>query len=366
MRYIKLYAYLNENLGDDLMVEILLKRYPKYQFIYMGNGDGYKQLDLYDNFITRKKLKQKWAVLDRVISMLTLGKQLHYMANYLLRRIRKKAVCSVHIGGSIFIEHSSAESQVAREKEKMENSPLFIIGANFGPYIHQEFLDSFRECFKTAADICFRDQMSYQLFSELQNVHYAPDVVFNYSGAKKEKVTNEVVISVIDFHSRPALLQYADQYDQIIADICRECVSCNIKPVLMAFCKNEGDEIAIDRIYNNLSATVRKETEIMYYRDSNTIVKRMVEAKFVVATRFHAMILALLFEVPFYSIAYDRKIANVLDDIGFSGYCLPEKLHTLQAKEVLTAKQSDFPIDQIVRESNHQFAGLDHFLNQFS
>lgn len=276
--------------------------------------------------------------------------------------MQKKAICSVHIGGSIFIEHSSAAVQVEQEKEKMNGAPLFIIGANFGPYIHQEFLNSFRICFRDVADICFRDLLSYQLFSELPNVRYAPDVVFNYPCVAKKNVTNEVVISVINFHSRPTLLPYAEQYDRLIADVCRACVNRSLKPVLVSFCKNEGDEAAVERIYSILSETVRENTQIVHYQKSNTLTKRFAAAKFIVATRFHAMILALLFHVPFYSIAYDYKISNVLDDIGCAAYCTPENIGSLQASDILDEKQVLLPIDQIVLEANKQFEGLDRFL----
>lgn len=366
MRYIKLYAYLNGNLGDDLMVEILLKRYPHYHFLYMGNNDDYKQLSSYDNFITRKKLIQKWRIVNRLCNILFGGKRKHVFVNLILDQMKKKAVCSVHIGGSIFIEHSSAKIQVAREREKMEGSPLFIIGANFGPYVHQVFLDSFRVCFRDVADVCFRDQESYRLFSELPNVRYAPDVVFNYKGDAKKKTTNDVIISVIDFHSRPKLVQYAEQYDCFIAELCRECINRGIRPVLMSFCRNEGDEIAVERIYNSLPEVTRSKTDIMRYQDVDTAVKRLAEAKFVVATRFHAMILALLYNVPFYSIAYDPKITNVLDDIGFESYCMPEKIGTLGASEIMDTKQKDIQITEIKQKANQQFESLDQYLSQFS
>lgn len=91
MKYIKLYAYLNGNLGDDLMVEILLKRYPNYQFIYMGKADDYKPLAHYDNLITKNKLKQKWNTLNRVLNALTRQKKKAFLCKPYLAQDAKES-----------------------------------------------------------------------------------------------------------------------------------------------------------------------------------------------------------------------------------------------------------------------------------
>ena len=61
--------------------------------------------------------------------------------------------------------------KIVEEFEKKEK-PVFILGANFGPYITQDFFDKYFFLFSKCHDICFRDSYSKELFKNLDNVRY--------------------------------------------------------------------------------------------------------------------------------------------------------------------------------------------------
>ena len=87
-------------------------------------------------------------------------------------------------------------------------------------------------------------------------------------------------------------------------------------------------------------------------------------ADYVVATRFHAMILALRFGKPFFSIAYSDKVKWVLDDVGSSAYCGMDQLHGLRAETVMDAHAQAVDAENYILQAQKQFAQLDDFLKK--
>ena len=364
MKYIKLYAYLEHNLGDDLMVDILLKRYAQYKFFYVDRWREYSVFNSCDNFITPDKVWKKWGRINHLCNILTLNKKKDFFIRMIKRGIERKSICSVYIGGSIYIEEANekTESRILEESRKLIDGPLFIIGANFGPYRDQKFKESFHSYFEKCYDVCFRDRKSFDLFSDLPNVRYAPDVVFNFPNIAKKKSNNHAIISVIDFNSRSSLKEYASVYETFICDFCKACVLQELNPILVSFCKNEGDEDAIARIVNKFPMNFKAKIEVFMYNDIQSMVEKISTAKFVLATRFHAMILAIRFGIPFFCIAYNNKISNVLDEMNCDAYCLPEETYCLDAAEILEHSKLCIDCNNFVAEAEKQFEKLDMFL----
>lgn len=58
-----------------------------------------------------------------------------------------------------------------------------------------DYIKQMNFLFDGLTDICFRDKYSYSFFKNLNNVRYAPDIVFNYECQSRIK-NNNIVISV--------------------------------------------------------------------------------------------------------------------------------------------------------------------------
>ena len=104
MKKIRLYAYFNSNLGDDLMVDILLKKFSDHQFFtheYISLDAG---LSDNKNFIHRELLFQRYGRLNHLLNILTFNKLGTSFLDKLLKKHHYSCDCAVYIGGSIFIQ----------------------------------------------------------------------------------------------------------------------------------------------------------------------------------------------------------------------------------------------------------------------
>ena len=92
--------------------------------------------------------------------------------------------------------------------------PIFIIGANFGPFQTEERINDYRKLFKMCNDVCFRDLSSFEMFKELQQVRYAPDIVFQMEvdEINSIKQKNKIGFSIIDLHHKKGLSGYNSEY----------------------------------------------------------------------------------------------------------------------------------------------------------
>lgn len=368
MKYVKLNACLYNNVGDDLMVETLLNRYPQYMFFY--DGQYYEASNRFlknHNFLNLYSIYQKYGRINHILNLLTLYLFEDFFYKWIIRRTRRKCVCSVNIGGSIYMEKEGEEisHRIEREEVKQAGLPVFVIGANFGPYENKCFLERFREFFSRCEGVCFRDRASFDMFSELACVKWAPDVVFSYPLSENCNVEDNdtVIISVMNFRRRKDLAQYAESYEELMVRFCETCVTAGKTPILVAFCEYEGDFEAAERIHSMLKHEFKKTTRKVLYKETAEILTLFRNADYVLATRFHAMILALKFKKRFFSIAYSSKIRNVLDDIGCFEYCLPNQIGQICVADLLS-KKSIYNIDSYLEEANTQFSQFEKYMIQ--
>lgn len=363
---IRLLAYFEHNLGDDLMIDILLRKYPEYDFWYDGYSPASNYFLKYPNFTNRKPLYLKYGRLNHIFNILTLHKKEDWFINQYFRKQNHTCCCSVYIGGSLFFQNKNEDpiKRVDYEESRLATHPRFIIGANFGPYYTDEFKEAFRSYFAGSAGVTFRDQKSYSLFSNLPNSAYAPDVVFNLPISVSQESDHTVIVSVLDLQNREELSSHTDAYDKFIIKFCNECVQREITPILMSFCEQEGDCRAIQRIVDQLSYQTKNKTKIYEYKGELTEALALFrKAEFVLATRFHAMILALKFHVPFFCVSYSDKIKWVLDDLDCDAYCKMDSIKTLSPKDILDRYTESLDVDEYIRKATHQFDQLDRHLN---
>lgn len=308
------WGYFLKNLGDDLMLQAFLNAAKgKYEKIYINTFQKYEKF--YSGFgvtaVSQDSFVQRAA--NHFLRKLGLP-QLYF-------RLTNKNTDFIILGGSLFIESQDAQNDRQRmidlEYAIDRSDRAYVIGSNFGVYSSEWYAEGYRNIFRKCTDVCFRDKYSWELFSDLKNTRFAPDVVLSglwERNRENECAPNEnyVLISAMNFHSRPKLKNAADRYEKTLAQIAMYHIGQGDRVGLIGFCEQEGDSDACKRIMDICGS---EKIEMIEYHDLG-MVSVISHAKKIYGTRFHSIMLALYYGIPCLPFVYDQKTANAL-----AAYC---------------------------------------------
>ncbi len=352
--YIFVEAYTALNLGDDLFLHALFSRYPDTLFLMRGNGKYAEMFNIYKNV----------KVLDSAVvkALNVLDVKMHITVHSIRNHIASKCRAAVLIGGSLFIEPYLPSFS----NKLYQNKPLFIIGANFGPYSTKKYLDYCREYIVGASDACFRDKKSYQLFYATNKCRYAPDI--GYSFIKKNRQNNfsgkGLFISVMNFEtSYPALAKYQKEYEKFIISIIRKAIAQKQNIKLSSFCEREGDNIEVKKIISAFSELERENIKECYYTGKNIreVIDEIKVSEYVIGTRFHSIVLGLALQKKVLPISYSVKTDEMLNDFGISEYTI-QLSQLSECTKIQYGQLSADQVAEIAEQSDTQFKGLDNYL----
>lgn len=359
-----LYVYDKQNLGDDLFVYSITKRYPNVRFYIWSDKK---------NRITFQSL-HNLKIVDRNSLFVRFLKRIRpsFVARY---RAWLETHCTavVYIGGSIFMEYKNWKQILSWWDYETQNRSFYIMGANFGPYHSEAFRNKLSEIFCNARDVCFRDQYSYRKFCNVPTVRYAPDILFSYPMKKPTVIRKQIFVSPINCETRKegdwSLSAYSEDYLYTLTKLLKSYLSDDYNLVLASFCKEEGDEQMAKKLIRTLDLTEENyKVKCIYYDGTNMeqMLNEIASSEYVIATRFHATILALVSGRPVFPIVYSDKTINVLKDIGFQG-----NYADLRNMETISYEYSKFNlehfqninIEKLARMAEGHFVILDRCLN---
>ena len=360
MKKVIIYAYTKFNLGDDLFIKILCERYPNTKFIIYAQKK-YKQC--FKN-INNIKCYSSESLFNRGINYVF---RMINQNNFLEKYLAKKSDAGVYIGGSLFIQGDNWKQYFEEytKPKKIDNKPFYLLGVNFGPYTDEEYYTKHKEIFKQYTDICFREKYSYNMFKDLPNVRMADDIIFQYKNPKV-KEENSVSISIIKPSYRKHLEGYDEVYYNKIKDIAIAFIKEGMKVNLISFCEYEGDVEAIEKIVDLIPNQYLESINKHYYDiNIDETVNLLAKSKFIVASRFHAMILGWVFNKPVLPIVYSPKMTNVMNDVGFDGlYTDLKNIQNIMTEQVLKCvKTNKIDVSKQVKNASKHFEKLDEFLN---
>lgn len=308
--------YNRSNAGDDLLVRVLVDRFEGGQFL-VPTRDGNSSLADRGNVtpLTRSFARRGVEFLQHRVPALRSGKN-----NVQLERASRNADALIHIGGSIFIEHPNSQDHWKRERDyyRRLRVPYYILDANFGPFISESYPSLVKDILAGAADVCVRDEATFNRFQDLANIRLAPDAAFaTPSPPRGERAESTVSISVMSFSKTEPERHAA--YEAQLAAFVRERVRAGQAVRLLSFCAFQGDLDAAQRIRQsaNLSENETSRVSVHDYRgDLDALLSEIADSDLIVGTRFHATVLGLTFGVPTLPIAYSAKTTNMLRSIG--------------------------------------------------
>ena len=365
-------AYTNKNLGDDLFLHILFTRYPDVPFMLMAGKEYRTFLTHYPNvcLIRPPRLDLLKRTLARLLSpwhkdlRLELQKQTW---NRFLQEARKECNAYLYIGGSIFMQYADTLSihDYVNRCLPLSFKHLFVVGANFGPYHRQEYVEYYRrKVFPRYTDICFRDRFSKALFSRLENVRRHPDVVFQYRSdrATAQTIPKSVGISVMDFSRHPDLRQQNETYRRKLAEGITRLHQAGHSVCLFSFCKNEGDEQAMNDIVNRLPRDVKVQT-CRYDSSVSDFLATYARMETMLTLRFHSLVLSLLYGQKICPLVYSNKTTNLLDDLHYrhKSYPVQEASTWDVADMAARAGRIEYPLEMYALHAERQFDALDKY-----
>ena len=335
-------AYLENNLGDDLFMDILVNRYKNHQFYALTNSYEATCSNVH-------KIKNKYFI-------------------KLIRKLNLKPIIAnrfdlvVTIGGSVYMETNS------KHKFSLGKNPYYILGTNFGPYKTKDYFNNAHEFFKNAEDVCFREKYSYDLFSDLPNVRYASDIIFSLD-VSKIKITNnkKVVFSIISCKDK-INEKYTEEYEKAIISLTKYFIDKGYEVCFMSFCKLEHDEEAIENILAKCDEKLKEKITTYYYRGNRKeAIEILADSQIIVGGRFHANILGMLLGKTVIPMMYSDKTKNVLDDMKYEGKTIDiRNLHEFDAFKLLSEKDLQYKkeVSYQIKDAQNHFSKLDKILKK--
>ena len=352
---ILLFAFTHDNLGDDLFIKIICERYPHVNFhlplkIENTNSSFKKIKNLFcsDELFDMYDSLRKESIINNHLKIKTNFTLLKY------KKIIEKFDASVYIVGSAFIQSAPKKdfsNLILLEKMVKLSKKFFMLNTNFGPYFDDKYLIFSKIIIKKMTDICFRDEYSYNLFKDLNNVRYASDIVLSLK-PEKQTNTNNVLVSVMDL---------SDSYINFIINIVKKLDESGYNCKLVSFCNSQNDNIAIEKIKKFVDVEA-----IFYNGNIDEILDEFQNAKHIIATRFHSMIISFSYNKNVLPIIYSQKTKKVIEDSKFNGdYIELDKLDKYNIEMLINNLNDKASIsDEYKNMSEKQFYKLDIFFKE--
>lgn len=348
-------AYCSNNLGDDLFIRLICQRYPDITFYIIadkGTETGLKDIT-------------NLHIVKRNVIIRTLNKVGHllFKNQLVIKYLAEKCDAIVLLGGSLFIEggHAWEEALIEQKKLLKYSEQVTIMGANFGPFHTERFYELYYDFFSRLEDVCFRDRWSYEQFSELKQVRYAPDLVLTLDTSRfvRKKEKRMTVIPIL-LENRPDLRQYETQYTECMVSLIKQAVESGWEVVLQSFCKDQGDEIEINRILDNLDIEFQSKVRCSFYSaNMDEMLDVIAGSEIVVSTRFHGMILGWMFNAKVYPVVYSNKMKNYLEDIHYKGsYSTVEDLQLITLEDVVN-ERNQVDVTELMEAAGNQYQWID-------
>lgn len=333
--FVRYYSRLN--LGDDLFLLCLAESFPSIRFDVASDPRFFGKLKNRPRNLKSGLYGYIYTAMSHLAASHASLRPLH---GSLEKRRNSRPGIHITIGGSLFAE--KAPSSVSEwlpqgntkgiklppesgllfdEKALSARVTRFTIGANIGPIYTRGMLDSVRSELAGNASVCLRDRYSCSLCDGMENVFYAPDVIFGLKNLPKatECAKKQLVISVVDTASYSGGEKLEGSYYSLLESVIRQ-QSDEFSIHLVTFCEKEGDLRGAERLQSALGDEYRGRVSVdRYDGDTEKLLRIFASADYVIASRFHSMILGMLFGKPVFPFCFSAKTTHYLEDLGFCG-----------------------------------------------
>lgn len=205
-----------------------------------------------------------------------------------------------------------------------DNRPFYVLGANFGPYHTEAYREKMAQIYAKMQDVCFRDEYSYGLFRNVETVRRAPDILFSYAMPQMDVAEKQIFVSIINCTAKSGNLGLPAHDASYVANMARLLTKYRqdgYRLVLSSFCAHEGDEEGVCKILKAMDIEADPNIQVLHYDGTNAdaLTAAIAQSEIVIATRFHAAVLAITAGRPVLPVIYSDKTLHVLKDLGLDG-----------------------------------------------
>lgn len=298
-------AYFDNNFGDDLFIEILLKRYPQalfYAFLKEVPGKVLKRAAQFPNLVLLPGgciMQESWEFDGFVM-----------------------------IGGDVLPDGVDYSERISRMRHVKESGGyVAMLGFSLYKDYSAETLEDLRKMAELADTIVIRDKASAERFKELvsrDKVMEATDMVFTL---KYQPVQEEAKgpLGVIPRRKLYSTKEEHQAYCKAMAKVADAYLQSTLQGSVrfLAFSTGEYDDRETARDIMELMEEKGRVQVVAYEGDTEGFWRAVSTCGSLLTTRFHGLVLALCLRIPFVPVPYEVKVTQLLDELEYEGIRIP-------------------------------------------
>lgn len=297
-------AYFDNNFGDDYFISTILKRYPNDIFYSVVNN----------------KVAAVWEKISAFPNLVMLPANCELVAGGYFDGY-------IMVGGDVLPDgvDYSFRMNVMRNVKQCGG---FVAMLGFSMY--RTYGAKTQEDLKTMASladvIVARDKFSAERFCTLvpgAKVTASTDMAF--TGAYEACVHEGDVLGIAPRRKLYSTEEQHAAYCSAMASVADEWLEKKARGTVrfLAFSIGEYDDrITIEDIRSQMKYS--EKTEVVWPSENmDEFLRALKTCDAMVPTRFHALVFALLYRIPFVPVPYETKVTQLLDELAYSGVRIP-------------------------------------------
>jgi colanic acid/amylovoran biosynthesis protein len=348
------------NFGDDVMVKLLLSRFPQHDFYSFNRNPDF--LEPFLSFSNFHELKEEYASFRFL-------KNCEVYDKYLL------------IGGSVLMYNHfvSLKGQIKEifltEYLKKKGISSAVVGANISKLPDKWnkfiFLYVLKKRLNALKLLSLRDDYSSRLAASLHpgcSISRYADIVFGSDAAETAYRPEQDCLGISAFCKRESDISYF----HTMAEICDSyCSSCGGQVKLFCFSSGrKNDFFAANEIVKR-SRNLENLRIITYTGAEENFIREIGTCASFIPIRFHSIVLCMRMGIPFLPVIYSNKSENLLNDAGYTGESINYAdisgigAETVLKKLILYGKGSaiySVSMEDLIKSSRGHFDELEKFL----
>lgn len=262
-------GYLDNNLGDDLMIELAARTLGEHELFCRTNK------------IKNAQFTDKTSGFDCYLKVIGSGFLIHNNKGILYRlrdMYRERKYAPIHA----------------------------VVNCNVSPFINKIAERVIRHHLKSYDFITVRDSVSQEY---IKSCECYPDMVFSLPDDMIPRVECENALGIA-VHGSIDEGDFAKVADEYVAET-------GNKVLLLCFDSGlENDVLTAENVYNKMKHSDM--AEVIVYTSVADMLSNMCRCSVILGVRFHSVVLSARMGIPFVPVAYSDKLRNVMEYINYT------------------------------------------------